>query len=58
MNFFDSHRLHTAPTILLSLKHPRLTNHGIIKPVWVDAGVPTVRVKDMQRGIIIADGVA
>jgi type I restriction enzyme S subunit len=34
-----------------------LITYGVLKPVWVDVGVPTVRVQDMQDGNIIVDGV-
>lgn len=32
--------------------------YGVLKPVWVDAGVPTVRVKDMVNGEIVLDDIA
>ncbi len=32
-----------------------LITYGVLKPVWVDVGVPTVRVQDMQGGIIVVD---
>ena len=31
--------------------------YGVLKPVWVKEGVPTVRVQDMQGGEIILDGI-
>lgn len=34
-----------------------LITYGILKPVWVGVGVPTVRVQDMQNGKIIVDAV-
>jgi hypothetical protein len=34
-----------------------LITYGILKPVWVDDGVPTVRVKDMQNDQIVVDHV-
>lgn len=34
-----------------------LITYGILKPVWVDVGVPTIRVQDMQGGNIVLDGV-
>jgi type I restriction enzyme S subunit len=32
--------------------------YGIIKPVWVTAGVPTVRVKDIQDGKLVLGDIA
>ena len=34
-----------------------LITYGVLKPAWVDVGVPTVRVQDMQNGIIVVEGV-
>ena len=31
--------------------------YGVLKPVWVKVGVPTVRVQDMQRGEIVLTGI-
>ena len=31
--------------------------YGILKPVWVDDGVPTVRVRDMQNGALVTDDI-
>lgn len=35
-----------------------LITYGILKPVWVENGVPTVRVQDMQGGRITVEAVA
>lgn len=35
-----------------------LITYGILKPVWVDDGVPTIRVKDMKNGEIVTDSIA
>jgi type I restriction enzyme, S subunit len=34
-----------------------LITYGILKPVWVDVGVPTVRVQDMRNGEIVVDAI-
>jgi type I restriction enzyme S subunit len=34
-----------------------LITYGVLKPVWVDVGVPTVRVQDMQNGEIAVDAI-
>lgn len=31
--------------------------YGVLKPVWVGQGVPTVRVQDMKNGVIAVEGV-
>jgi type I restriction enzyme S subunit len=36
----------------------KIITYGILKPVWVKDGVPTVRVQDMKRGKIVVDAVA
>ena len=30
----------------------RLTSYGVLKPVWVEDGVPTVRISEMRSGVI------
>lgn len=41
------------------LSKPEATiTYGILKPVWVDNGVPTVRIKDMRDGKILLDDIA
>ncbi len=35
-----------------------LITYGILKPVWVEDGVPTVRIKDMKNGEIDASEIA
>ncbi len=32
--------------------------YGVLKPVWVTKGVPTIRVKDIQNGRLVVSGVA
>ncbi len=34
-----------------------MITYGVLKPVWVDTGVPTVRVKDMQGGELDVENV-
>jgi len=34
-----------------------IITYGILKPVWVADGVPTVRIKDMKNGRIVVDDV-
>ena len=36
---------------------PCVITYGILKPVWVDSGVPTVRVKDIQNGVLLTDNI-
>jgi type I restriction enzyme S subunit len=39
----------TAPSTIIT--------YGVLKPEWVDVGVPTVRVQDIQAGSILVDQV-
>ncbi len=34
-----------------------IITYGVLKPVWVEVGVPTIRVQDMQNGEIVLDGI-
>jgi type I restriction enzyme S subunit len=36
----------------------KIITYGVLKPVWVKDGVPTVRVQDMKQGEIVVEAVA
>jgi type I restriction enzyme S subunit len=36
---------------------PHIITYGVLKPVWVEVGVPTIRVQDIQNGEIVSEGI-